>query len=218
MPIPIVFANVSDPVGAGFIDSLAHPAGNATGFLQTEYSVSGKLAELLKQIAPTLTRAAVLRDPTITGAIGHFAVVQSVAPSLGLDIRAINVREAQEIDRGIAAFARSGPGGLIVVSGATANIHRERIIALADRYKLPAVYSSRVFVGDGGLVSYGPDNLTQFEQMATYIDRILKGAKPADLPVQAPNKYELVINLKTAKTLGLTIPPSLLARADEVIE
>jgi putative ABC transport system substrate-binding protein len=211
--IPIVFANVSDPVGAGFIDSLAQPGGNATGFLQTEYGMSGKLAELLKQIAPTVTRAAVLRDPTITGAIGHFAVVQSVAPSLGLDVRAVNVREAEEIDRGIAAFARSGPGGLIVVSGATASIHRGRIIALADRYKL-----SRIFAGDGGLVSYGPDNLAQFEQMAIYVDRILKGAMPADLPVQAPTKYELVINLKTAKALGLTVPSTLLARADEVIE
>jgi putative ABC transport system substrate-binding protein len=216
--IPIVFANVSDPVGAGFIDSLAHPGGNATGFLQTEYGVSGKLAELLKQIAPTITRAAVLRDPTIAGAIGHFAIVQSVAPSLGLDIRAVNVRDAEEIDRGIAAFARSGAGGLIVVSGATANIHRERIIALADRYKLPAVYSSRIFVGEGGLLSYGPDNLAQFEQMATYIDRILKGARPADLPVQAPTKYELAINVRTAKALGLTVPPALLGRADEVIE
>jgi putative ABC transport system substrate-binding protein len=216
--IPIVFANVSDPVGAGFIDSLAQPGGNATGFLQTEYGVSGKLAELLKQIAPTVTRAAVLRDPSIAGAIGHFAIVQSVAPSLGLDIRAVNVREAAEIDRGIAAFARSGPGGLIVVSGATASNNRQKIIALADRYKLPAVYSSRVFVSDGGLVSYGPDNLVQFEQMAIYVDRILKGAKPADLPVQAPTKYELVINLKTAKTLGIEVPLQLQQRADELID
>jgi putative ABC transport system substrate-binding protein len=216
--IPIVFANVADPVGAGFIDSLAQPGGNATGFLQAEYGLSGKLAELLKQIAPTVTRAAVLRDPTITAAIGQFAVIQTAAPSLGLDIRAVNVREANEIDRGIAAFARSGPGGLIVVSGATASIHRRRIIALAERYKLPAVYSGRIFAHDGGLMSYGADNIAQFEQMATYIDRILKGAKPADLPVQAPTKYELVINLKTAKALGLTVPPSLLARADEVIE
>jgi putative tryptophan/tyrosine transport system substrate-binding protein len=216
--IPIVFANVSDPVGAGFIDSLARPGGNATGFLQTEYSVSGKLTELLKQIAPTVTRAAVLRDPTITGAVGHFAIVQSVAPSLGLDIRAINVREAEEIDRGIAAFANSGPGGLIVVSGATANIHRERIIRLADRYKLPAVYSSRVFVSGGGLMSYGPSNIAAFEQMASYVDRVLKGAKPADLPVQAPIKYEFIINLKTAKALGLDVPLQLQQRADELIE
>jgi putative tryptophan/tyrosine transport system substrate-binding protein len=216
--IPIVFANVSDPVGAGFIDSLAQPGGNATGFLQTEYSMSGKLAELLKQIAPPVTRAAVLRDPTIIGAIGHFAVIQSVAPSLGLDIRAVNVREEGEIERGITAFARSGSGGLIVVSGATASNHRRRIIALAEQHKLPAVYSSRIFTGAGGLVSYGPDNLAQFEQMAVYIDRILKGAKPADLPVQAPTKYELVINLKTARTLGLEVPLQLQQRADELIE
>ncbi len=216
--IPIVFANVADPVGAGFIDSLAQPGGNATGFLLAEYGLSGKLAELLKQIAPTVTRAAVLRDPTITAAIGQFAVIQTAAPSLGLDIRAVNVQEANEIDRGIAAFARSGPGGLIVVSGATASTHRRRIIALAERYKLPAVYSSRIFAHDGGLVSYGTDNVAQFEQMAAYIDRILKGAKPADLPVQAPTKYELIINLKTAKALGLDVPLQLQQRADELIE
>jgi ABC-type uncharacterized transport system substrate-binding protein len=214
--IPIVFANVADPVGAGFIDSLAQPGGNAIGFLQAEYGLSGKLAELLKQIAPTVTRAAVLRDPT--NAVGQFAVIQAMAPALGLDIRAVNVRQADEIDRGVTAFARSGSGGLIVVSGATANNNRRQIIALADRYKLPAVYSGRIFVGDGGLVSYGPDNLAQFEQVATYIDRIFKGAKPADLPVQAPTKYELVINLKTAKALGLDVPLSLQQRADEVIE
>ena len=201
--IPIVFANVADPVGAGFIDSLAEPGGNATGFLQAEYILSGKLAELLKEIAPTVKRAAVLRDPTITAAIGQFAIIQSVAPSLGLDVRAVNVRRADEIERAIAAFVRSGPGGLIVPAGATAAVNRRRIIALAAQHKLPSVYSGRIFVSDGGLVSYGPDNLVQFEQMATYIDRILKGAKPADLPVQAPTKYELVINLKTAKALGL---------------
>jgi putative ABC transport system substrate-binding protein len=176
--IPIVFVNVADPVGAGFIDSLAEPGGNATGFLQSEYSLNGKLAELLKEIAPTITRAAVLRDPTITAAIGQFAVIQSVAPSLGLDVRAVNVRQADEIDRGIAAFARSGHGGLIVPSGATANVNRSRIIALAAKHKLPAVYGNRIFAGDGGLVSYGPDNLAQFEQVATYVDRILKGEKP----------------------------------------
>jgi putative ABC transport system substrate-binding protein len=216
--IPIVFANVADPVGAGFIDSLAEPGGNATGFLQAEYILSGKLAELLKEIAPTVTRAAVLRDPTITAAIGQFAIIQSVAPSLGLDVRAVNVRQADEIERALAKFVHSGPGGLIVPAGATAAVNRRRIIALAARYNLPAVYSGRIFVSDGGLVSYGPDNLVQFEQMATYIDRILKGAKPADLPVQAPTKYELVVNLKTAKALGLLVPPMLLARADEVIE
>jgi putative ABC transport system substrate-binding protein len=216
--IPIVFANVSDPVGAGFIDSLAQPGGNATGFLQAEYGLSGKLAELLKQIAPSVKRAAVLRDTTITAAIGQFGVIQAVAPSLGLDIRAVNVREADEIDRGIAAFARSGPGGLIVTSGATATIHRRRIIALAERYKLPAVYSGRIFAADGGLLSYGADNIAQFEQMATYIDRVFKGAKPADLPVQAPTKYELIINLKTAKAIGLDVPLQLQQRADELIE
>jgi ABC-type uncharacterized transport system substrate-binding protein len=216
--VPIVFANVADPVGAGFIDSLAQPGGNATGFLQAEYGLSGKLVELLKEIAPGVTRAAVLRDPTITAAIGQFAVIQVVAPSLGLDVRAVNVRQADEIERAITAFARSGAGGLIVPAGATASVNRGRIIALAARHKLPAVYSGRIFVGDGGLMSYGPDNLTQFEQAATYIDRILKGAKPADLPVQAPTKYDLVINLKTAKALGLEVPPALLARADEVIE
>jgi ABC-type uncharacterized transport system substrate-binding protein len=200
------------------IAALAQPGGNATGFLQAEYGLSGKMAEFLKQIAPSVTRAAILRDPTITAAIGQFAVIQSLAPALGLDIRAVNVREADEIDRGIAAFARSGPGGLIVVSGPTASNHRQRIIALAERYKLPAVYSGRIFSGDGGLMSYGPDNLAQFEQMATYIDRIFKGAKPADLPVQAPTKYELIINLRTAKALGLEVPLQLQQRADELIE
>ena len=216
--IPIVFANVADPVGAGLIDSLAQPGGNATGFLREEYSLNGKLAELLKQIAPTVTRAAVLRDPTIAAAIGQFAVIQSVAPSLGLDIRAVNVRQTDDIERGITAFARSGPGGLIVVSGATGASNRRRIIALAAQYKLPSVYSGRIFVSDGGLLSYGPDNLAQFEQMAAYIDRILRGAKPAELPVQAPTKYELIINLKTAKTLGLEVPIQLQQRADELIE
>jgi putative ABC transport system substrate-binding protein len=216
--IPIVFANVADPVGAGFIDSLAQPGGNATGFLDAEYSLSGKLAELLKEIAPVVTRAAVLRDPTISAAIGQFAVIQSVAPSLGLDVRAVNVRQADEIERSITAFARSGAGGLIVPASATASVNRGRIIALAARHKLPAVYSARIFVGDGGLMSYAADTVPQFEQAATYIDRILKGEKPADLPVQAPTKYELAINLKTAKALGIEVPPTLLARADEVIE
>jgi ABC-type uncharacterized transport system substrate-binding protein len=216
--IPIVFANVADPVGAGFIDSLAQPGGNATGFLQAEYGLSGKLAQLLKEIAPAVTRAAVLRDPNITAAIGQFAVIQSVAPSVGLDVRAINLRQADEIERAIKAFARTGPGGLIVPPGATANVNRGRIIALAAEHKLPAAYSNRYFVRDGGLVSYAADNLIQFEQVAAYVDRILKGEKPADLPVQAPTKYELVLNLKTAKALGLEVPPTLLARADEVIE
>ncbi len=216
--IPIVFANVADPVGAGFVDSLAEPGGNATGFLQAEYSLNGKHAELLKQIAPNVTRVGVLRNSTITAAIGQFAVIQAVAPSLGLDIRAINVRQRDEIGRGLAAFARSANGGLIVTAGATTNIYRRWIIELAAQYKLPAVYSSRTFVREGGLVSYGANELAQFEHMANYIDRILKGAKPADLPVQAPTKYELVINFKTAKALGLTLAPMLLTRADEVIE
>jgi ABC-type uncharacterized transport system substrate-binding protein len=215
--IAIVFANVADPVDAGFIDSLAQPGGNATGFLQAENGLSGRLAELLKEIAPGVTRAAVLRDATITAGIGQFAVIQSVAPSLGLDVRAVDIRQADEFDRDITAFARSGAGGLIVPSGTTAAV-KWRIIAHAARHRLPAVYSGRHFVGDGGLMSYGLEQFTQFEQAATYIDRIFKGAKPADLPVQAPTKYELVINLKTAKALGLTVPSTLLVRADEVIE
>jgi putative ABC transport system substrate-binding protein len=220
--IPIVFANVADPVGAGFIDSLAEPGGNATGFLQAEFSLSGKMVEVLKQIAPAVTRAAVLRDPTITAAIGQFAVIQSVAPSLAVDVRGINIRQPDEIERGIAAFARLGPrsgqSGLIVPSGATANAHRGQIIALAAQHKLPAVYSNRTSVSEGGLISYGPDNLIQFQQMATYVDRVLKGAKPTDMPVQAPTRYELVINLKTAQALGIEVPVQLQQRADEVIE
>jgi putative ABC transport system substrate-binding protein len=216
--IPIVFANVADPVGAGFIDSLAQPGGNATGFLQAEFSLSGKLAELLKEIAPGVTRAAVLRDTTITIAIGQFAVIQSVAPALGLDVRSINVREAAVFARGIAVFARAGNGGLVVPTGATVAINRSRIIALAAEHKLPAVYGARIFVRDGGLVCYGPDTLAQFEQAASYVDRILKGEKPADLPVQAPTKYELAVNMKTATALGLTVPTSVLLRAGEVIE
>jgi putative ABC transport system substrate-binding protein len=216
--IPILFVNVADPVGAGYVESLAQPGGNATGFIQSEYSLSGKWPELLKQIAPHITRAAVLRDPTLTAGIGQFAVVQSVAPSLGLDVRPIDVRDAVEIERRVASFARSENGGLIVTAGASGNIHRERIISLAARYKLPAVYSTRLFAVSGGLLSYGPDNLDQYRQVATYVDRIFKGAKPVDLPVQAPTKYELVINLKTAKGLGLNVSASMQQRADEVIE
>ncbi len=216
--IPVVFVNVADPVGAGYVESLAQPGGNVTGFLQSEYSLSGKWPELLKQIAPDVKRAAVVRDPTLTSGIGQFAVIQSVAPSLGLDVRPVNSRDASEIERGITAFARLGNGGLIVTAGASANVNRDRIIALAARYKLPAVYAQRIFVTSGGLIAYSPNNLEQFRQAAAYIDRILKGEKPADLPVQAPTKYELVINLKAAKALGLTMPPTLLARADEVIE
>jgi putative ABC transport system substrate-binding protein len=216
--VPIVFANVADPVGAGFVDSLARPGGNASGFIQFEYSLSGKWLELLKQIAPGVTRAAVLRDPAITSGIGQFAVIQSVAPSVGVEVSAINVRDAGEIERAVTAFARSSNGGLIVTASALAVLHRQLIIALAARHKLPAVYYRRYFVTSGGLISYGYDVVEQFRGAAGYVDRILKGATPADLPVQAPTKYELVINLKTAKAMDLDIPATVLARADEVIE
>jgi ABC-type uncharacterized transport system substrate-binding protein len=216
--VPIVFVNVSDPVGGGFVDSLSRPGGNATGFMQFEYSLSGKWLELLKQIAPGVTRAAVLRDSALTAGIGQFAVIQSVAPSVGVEVRPINVREAGEIEHAVAAFARSPNGGLVVTSSALAVRHRELIIALAARHKLPAVYYRRYFVASGGLVSYGYDLVDQYRRAAAYLDRVLKGEKPAELPVQAPTKYELVINLKTAKALGLDIPTTVLARADEVIE
>jgi putative ABC transport system substrate-binding protein len=216
--VPIVFNNVADPVGAGFVDSLSRPGGNATGFMQFEYDLSGKWLELLKQIAPGVTRAAVLRDPTITSGIGQFAVIQSVAPSVGVEVRPVNVRDAGEIERAVAAFAGSPNGGLIVTASALAVVHRELIIALAARHKLPAVYYRRYFVTRGGLISYGYDLVDQFRRSAGYVDRILKGEKPADLPVQAPTRYELVINLKAAKALGLDVPATVLARADEVIE
>ena len=216
--VPIVFVSVTDPVGAGFVDSLARPGGNATGFIQFEYSLSGKWLELLKQIAPGVTRAAVFRDPAITSGIGQFAVIQSVAPSLGVEVSPISVRDAGEIERTVAAFARSPNGGLIVTSGAGSVLHRELIIALAARYKMPAVYYRRYFVTSGGLISYGFDLVDQYRHAAGYVDRILKGEKPADLPVQAPTRYELVINLKTARALGLDVPATVLARADEVIE
>ena len=216
--LPVVFANVADPVGAGFVDSLSHPGGNATGFIQFEYSLAGKWVELLKQIAPGITRAAVLRDPTITSGIGQFAVIQSVAQTVGVEVSAINPRDAGEIERAVTTFAAVPNGGLIVAASALAVLHRELIIALAARHKLPAVYYRRYFVTTGGLISYGYDTVAQFRGAAGYVDRILKGEKPTDLPVQAPVKYELVINLKTAKALGLEVPPTLLARADEVIE
>jgi ABC-type uncharacterized transport system substrate-binding protein len=216
--VPIVFAVVIDPVGAGFVDSLARPGGNATGFTIFEYGMSGKWLELLRQIAPPVTRAAVLRDPTIASGIGQFAAVQAVAPSLGVELSAVDVRDAGEIERAVTAFARSSNGGLIVTASALALLHRNLITTLAARLRLPAVYPYRFFVTVGGLISYGPDYVDQYRQAAGYVDRILKGEKPADLPVQAPTKYELVINLKTARALGLEIPPAVLARADEVIE
>jgi putative ABC transport system substrate-binding protein len=216
--VPIVFVNVADPVGAGFVESMARPGGNVTGFVQFEYSLSAKWLELLKQIAPSVTRVAVLRDAAITSGIGQFAVTQSVAPSLGVDVTAINVRDAAEIERAVTAFARSSNGGLILTASALAAIHRELITSLAAKHKLPAIYYRRYFVTTGGLASYGPDVPDHFRRAAGYVDRILKGEKPADLPVQAPTKYETVINLKTAKALGLTVSPQLLARADEVIE
>jgi putative ABC transport system substrate-binding protein len=216
--VPIVFAVVIDPVGAGFVDSLARPGGNATGFTVFEYGMSGKWLELLKQIAPAVTRAAVLRDPTIASGIGQFAAVQTVAPSLGVDLSAVDVRDAGEIERAVTAFARSSNDGLIVTASALATRHRDLIIALAARLRLPAVYPYRFFVTIGGLISYGPDFVDQYRQAAGYVDRILKGEKPAELPVQGATKYELAINLKTAKGIGLTVPPAVLARAGEVIE
>jgi putative ABC transport system substrate-binding protein len=216
--IPIVFAIVIDPVGAGFVASLAQPGGNATGFTVYEYSMSGKWLELLKEIAPGVTRAAVLRDPAVASGIGQFGAVQIVAPALGVQLTPIDVRDAGEIERAVAAFASGSNGGVIATAGALTTAHRKLIATVAARHKLPAVFPSRPFVSDGGLISYGPDLIDQFRRTAGYVDRILKGEKPAGLPVQAPTKYELVINLKTAKALGLEMPPTLLARADEVIE
>jgi putative ABC transport system substrate-binding protein len=216
--VPTVFVVVTDPVGAGLVDSLSRPGGNATGFMNFEYGMGAKLLELLKEIAPGVTRTAVPRDPTQGGSTAALAAVQAVAPSLRVEVNPVNMRDAGEIERTIAAFARTPNGGLIVTAGGRTLLHRELIITLAARHKLPAVYSNRSFVTSGGLISYGPDFIDQYRRAAGYVDRILKGEKPADLPVQAPTKYEMVINLKTAKALGLTVPPSLLARADEVIE
>ena len=215
--VPIVFVQVADPVGGGFVSSLAQPGGNATGFATFEYATSGKWAELLKEIAPRVTRAAVIRDPTRGPGIAQFAAIQAVAPSLGLEVSPIDARHSPEIERAIAAFARTSNGGLIVTGGGTA-LHRDLIITIAARHRLPAVFPFRFHVASGGLISYGPDTIDAFRRAGGYVDRILKGEKPADLPVQAPTKYELVINLKTAKALGLEVPPTLLARADEVIE
>jgi putative tryptophan/tyrosine transport system substrate-binding protein len=216
--VPVVFTIVPDPVGSGFVDSLSQPGRNATGFMQFEYGLSGKWLELLKEIAPSLTRAIVLWDPAITAGIGQFAIIQSVATSAGIDVKPLNLRDAGEIERAITAFAQAPNGGLILTSSALSVVHRDLIIALAARHKLPAVYFERFFVAVGGLISYGANFTDQYRSAAGYVDRILKGEKPADLPVQAPTKYELVINHKTAKALGLTIPPAVLARADEVIE
>jgi putative ABC transport system substrate-binding protein len=216
--VPVVFAIVPDPVGSGFVDSLSQPGSNATGFMQFEYGLSGKWLELLKEIAPGLTRVILLWDPAISAGIGQFAIIQSVATSAGIDVRPVNLRDAGEIERAITAFARAPNGGLVVTSSPLAVAHRDLIIALAARHKLPAVYYERFYAAAGGLISYGANFVDQYRRAAGYVDRILKGEKPADLPVQAPTKYELIINLKTAKTLGLTIPPTLLARADAVIE
>jgi ABC-type uncharacterized transport system substrate-binding protein len=214
----MVFVNVVDPVSAGFVDSLAHPGGSATGFIAYEYVISAKWLELLKDIAPHLKRVAVLRDADIASGIGQLAVIQAAAPSFGVEVRPVGVRDADEIERAVTAFARSSNGGLIVTASTLAGVHRKLIIALAARLRLPAVYGQRYHATSGGLISYGQDTIAPFRQAAGYVDRILKGEKPADLPVQAPTRYELVINLKTAKALGLTVPPTLLARADEVIE
>jgi putative tryptophan/tyrosine transport system substrate-binding protein len=216
--VPIVFTQTPDPVAAGFVSSLARPGGNATGFTTAEYGISGKWLELLKEIAPGVTRAAVLRDPSIPAGIGQFTSIQSVAPSFGIELSPVDVRDASEIERAVTAFARGSNSGLIVTSSGSAAVHRELIIALAARHRLPAVYNYRYFATSGGLISYGPDPIDQYRRAAGYVDRILKGEKAADLPVQAPTKYELAINLKTARALGLAVPPTLLARADEVIE
>jgi putative ABC transport system substrate-binding protein len=216
--VPIVFTTVADPVGGGYVDSLARPGGNATGFLVWEYSIAGKWLELLKEIAPGVTRVAVLRESGIAAGPAQFGAIQAVAPSLGMGLRPVDVRDAGEIERAITAFAQSSNSGLVVTGSPGAVFHRELIIALVARHRLPAVYNVRLWVAGGGLISYGPDIVDQFRRAAGYVDRILKGEKPADLPVQAPTKYELVINLKTAKALGIEIPPTLLARADEVIE
>jgi putative ABC transport system substrate-binding protein len=216
--LPIVFADISDPVGAGLVDTLARPGGNVTGFMIFEYTLSGKWLELLKEIAPQLVRAAVLRDSANPAGIAQFGAIQAVAQSLGVELRPVDIRDAGDIERAIAGFARLTNGGLIVTGSASVSVHHDLIVMLAARHKLPAVYSHRRMVIGGGLISYGPDYVDQFRRAAGYVDRILKGEKPADLPVQAPTKYELVINLKTAKAIGIDIPPTLLARADEMIE
>jgi putative ABC transport system substrate-binding protein len=216
--VPIVFVIVPDPVGAGLVNSLSRPGGNATGFMQFEYSLTAKWPELLKEIAPGVKRAAVLRDAATASGIGQFAVIQYVAPSVGMEVSPIDLRDPGEIERAVTAFARSPDGGLIMAAGSASAVHRDLVIALAARHKLPAVYGNGAFVAGGGLISYGLNFIDQYRRAAAYVDRILRGEKPADMPVQAPTKYELAINLKTAKGLGLTVPPTLIARADEVIE
>jgi putative ABC transport system substrate-binding protein len=216
--VPIVFVNVIDPVGAGFVESLARPGGNSTGFINFEFGISGKWLELLKEIAPRVTRVAVLRDLGLAAGSGQLGAIQAVAPSFGVELSPVGVRDAGDIERAVTAFARASSGGLIVTPSGLAALHREMIIALAARHRLPAVYGFRFYVTSGGLMSYGPDAIDQSRRAAGYVDRILKGEKPGDLPVQTPTKYELVINLKTAKALGLEVPPTLLSRADEVIE
>jgi putative ABC transport system substrate-binding protein len=216
--LPIVFADISDPIGAGLVDTLARPGGNVTGFMIFEYSLSGKWLELLKEIAPRLVRAAVLRDSANPAGIAQFGAIQAVAQSLGVELRPVDTRDAGEIESAIASFSRTANGGLIATGSASVSVHHDLIVMLAARYKLPAVYSHRRMVIGGGLISYGSDYVDPFRQAAGYVDRILKGEKPADLPVQAPTRYELVINLKTARALGINVPPTLLARADEVIE
>ena len=216
--VPIVFTQTPDPVAAGFVASLARPGGNATGFTQVEYGMAAKWVELLKEIAPSVTRVAILRDPSVPEGIGQFTVIQSAAPALKVAVSPVDIRNAGEIEGALTEFARSDNGGLILTSSALANVHRDLIIRLAAKFRLPAVYSFRFFVKAGGLVAYGSDSIDPHRRAAAYVDRILKGEKPADMPVQAPTKYELAINLKTAKALGLIVPPSLLARADEVIE
>jgi ABC-type uncharacterized transport system substrate-binding protein len=216
--VPVVFVNVADPVGAGFVDSLSRPGGNITGFMNFEYGFSGKWLELLKEIAPRMSRVGVLRDPTIASGSGQLGAIQSVAPGLGVELHPINVRDPTEIERGITGFVRSTDDGLIVTASPLAAVHRKLIVMLARSHRVPAIYWDRTFIHDGGLISYGADLADHFRRAASYVDRILKGEKPADLPVQAPTKYELVINLKTANSLGLTIPPGMLAIADEVSE
>jgi putative ABC transport system substrate-binding protein len=216
--VPIVFTQTPDPVAAGFVASLARPGGNATGFTQVEYGMAGKWLELLKEIAPRVTRVAVLRDPAVPEGIGQFTVIQSMAPSLRVEVGPVDIRDAGEIERTVTEFVRSGNGGMILTSSALANVHRDLIIGLAAKLRLPAVYSFRFFANAGGLATYGSDSIDPHRRAAGYVDRILRGEKPADLPVQAPTKYELVINLKTAKALSLDIPDRMLALADEVIE